>query len=521
MVFTRITFAAMVLIVAAACGRPEGTAEDQGAVEQNVTGPQDPTTAPSEPSGAVVVQAANGARVPGENAPHVLVPPEPEAPPAPVYDNEFFVSVSGSDAATGTSAAPFRSIMKAVRSAGPGDRIVVRAGTYREDVLINSSALDGTEAKKILLQGEGKPKVVPTGATSTVFHVQRKHWIVDGFEVHPEARRIFAVAFSGATNGSVLRNSELHGGTGAGVNIFGGASGVTVENNKIHHFDAGSIDAHGVAIQWTTKNITVRGNMIYANSGDSVQCEGPEPYGNFAPADGLLIENNDMSMDRENAVDIKTCFNVTIRNNNIHDYTGNGGTAVVIHMSPRNVVFENNLIENVGKAIALGGNRVGAMPQGVVIRQNKLRNISTARGPGEGMRIENADHPVIANNTVLNADVAAIVIGGGTGGPTDGLKLANNILAGSLPLKIGGSAPGFISVANLFESGSRIQTSGGAINSASWIGGASDDLSKVAPAPLTQATWTPISAAINAGSTTAGLPMCGGAPDIGAVETGC
>lgn len=200
----------------------------------------------------------------------------------------------------------------------------------------------------------------------------------------------------------------------------------------------------------------------------------------------------------------------------------NGGTAVVIHMSPKNLLVENNLIENVGKGIALGGNRQGGpMPQGVVIRKNRIRNVSTARGPGEGMRIENADRPIIANNTVLNAAVTSIVIGGGTGGPTDGLTLQNNILGGALPLKIGSSAPSFVSRSNLFEDGARIQLPSSTVEASSWVGTGADAASRQAPAPLALTTWAPASTAVNAGQQLVGVTFCGAAPDIGAVETGC
>src|SRR5690606_14013161 len=44
---------------------------------------------------------------------------------------EFYVAPNGNNAATGTSAAPWRTLQHAADRVGPGDRVVVRAGEYQ------------------------------------------------------------------------------------------------------------------------------------------------------------------------------------------------------------------------------------------------------------------------------------------------------------------------------------------------------------------------------------------------------
>ena len=60
------------------------------------------------------------------------VVPTAFAGPNAVGATTFYVSPAGSDSNAGTLAAPFQTIMKAVRLATAGDTILVRSGTYYE-----------------------------------------------------------------------------------------------------------------------------------------------------------------------------------------------------------------------------------------------------------------------------------------------------------------------------------------------------------------------------------------------------
>jgi hypothetical protein len=281
-------------------------------------------------------------------------------------------------------------------------------------------------------------------------------------------------------------------------------------------------DAHGIAILWTAHHVTIRNNKSSQNSGDSVQCEGPEPYGiTDPPGDNLLIENNEFTNDKENAVDIKTCTNVTVRNNWAHDYTSLGGCAFVVHMSAASVTVENNLVENIGRFLSLGGNRSGPMPANVVVRKNKIRNVTNLTGTnGTALNVANADHPIVEGNTFVNVSGISVSAGDGTNGPTDGMILRNNILTGPRAVRVSGYAPGFVSKNNLIDAASVIGTPTGNVNLTQWQTSGVDTGSKTSAGPLVDANFTPINAAVNAG-TSSTTTFCGSAPDIGAVETGC
>lgn len=453
---------------------------------------------------------------------------QPQQPAQPTYLHTWFVNgVTGSDSNPGDSmTSPFKTISRSLLAAGPGDRILVAQGNYRETVSIKDSVKDGTATAPILLQGIDHPVLLPTGSTWAMVYLEKKYWIIDGFEMNAEMKPHTAVGMGNGNNGSILRNNEIHhGSSGTAVDVYSGAVDSIIEGNLIHDWDQGNVDAHGINVLWETKNTTIRKNRIWHNSGDSVQCTGPEgetASGTETPADGLLIEDNDMSDDAEQAIDIKTCWNVIARRNYAHDYSRNGGTTFVIHMSAKNILFEDNVAVNIGRGLSLGGNRVGPMPAGVVIRRNKFKNMQIDAAnymDGKGFNVANCDHAVIANNTIIGNQGVGIFLGEGENGPSDTLTLENNIIDGAIPVKDGGYAPGLISRTNLFLSGAQIATPSGMRTLAQWQSSGADTGSMVAGAPLADATnWVPNTVAVNAGTAINGTAFCGLAPEIGAVE---
>jgi hypothetical protein len=448
----------------------------------------------------------------------------PEAPAA-AFTREWVVSPTGSDTAEGSAAKPFRTIGKAVSVAGPGELIRVLAGTYAERINLGPNAKAGMPEAKITLQGEGKPRIVPSPGGGALIQVSRPNWIIDGFEVDLQGAAQFGVAFQGDVKGSVLANSELHHGSGGGgVTTFGNATGAIIENNHVHSFvkKSGNKDSHGVVVQASSRDITVRNNDIHDNSGDSVQCLGPEGFNSLPPAKGLVIENNHFYANRENAVDIKTCHDVVIRSNRMHRFKPSAtakGDALVVHYSARNVLIENNDVYDSGKGIAVGGNRSGPMPTGIVIRRNRVHDMTTqGGGEGSGIRLENSEGTVVVNNTITRV-VSALVVGHGTGGPTQNVRVENNIIDAPLAVSLGGQRPGLKMGFNLYPVTAKFETNAGLVGADVFKQTAGDATSTVAD-PRLSPDFKPEGVAVDKG-TNVGLPFCGGAPDIGAVETGC
>lgn len=439
---------------------------------------------------------------------------------------EWVVSPNGNDAGDGTAARPFRTIAKAISQANPGEVIRVLAGTYSERIVIGENAKPGTPEAKITLQGEGRPLIIPGNGGGALVQVRRPNWVIDGFEVDVQRQAFFAVAFTGDVRGSVLANSEIrNGGAGAGVTTYENATGATIENSHIHGFvkNTGNKDSHGIVVQPTSKDITVRNNDIHDNSGDSVQCLGPEGFSSLPPADGLVVENNHFYANRENAVDIKTCHRVVIRNNRMHQFRPTStakGDVVVVHYSARDVTVEDNEIYDSGKGISVGGNREGPMPTGIIVRRNRVHDMVTdGGGEGTGIRLENSQGAVVVNNSIARV-ATALILGHGTGGPTQAAVVRNNIVdAAPLAVSLGGQAPGLQMGSNLFPAGAQFKQNGTLLGLDQFKSGTGDTTSTAGASGLNE-TFSPGTVAVDQG-VDVGLPFCGAAPDIGAVELGC
>ncbi len=496
------------------------------------------TTAPGQPApiGAQPVVDTPVANLPSHegHSPIAQPSPQPGVVPsdsqgeAPRFTREWVVSPSGNDSGDGSAARPFRSISKAISMAGPGEGIRVLAGTYAERLVIGENAKAGSKGAPITIQGEGKPRLVPGSGGGGLIQFQRPYWIVDGFEVDVRGESAYAVTFQGNVQGATLANSELHHGTsGAAVTTYNSAKGAIIENNHIHDFvkRGGNQDSHGVVVQPTSRDITVRNNDIHDNSGDSVQCLGPEGFSSLPPADGLLVENNHFYENRENAVDIKTCHNVTIRNNKMHGFKPSStakGDAVVVHYSARNVTIEDNEVYDSGKGISVGGNHEGPVPRGVVVRRNRVHDITTEKGgEGTGIRFENSEGAVLVNNTVTRVAGVAIIVGHGTGGATSNLEVKNNLVSETpVAVSLGGQSPGLKMGNNLFPAGAQFKARGQMVDLVGFKQASGDSTSTAGDAGAAPPVFGPGSAAVDNGADV-GLPFCGGAPDIGAVETGC
>lgn len=483
-----------------------------------------PIGAPGRDTSPGITQPGSRPDTPAPASPGTPQDPEPEPSP---YVHEWVVSPSGRDTAAGTASAPVRTLSRALALAGPGDLIRVRAGTYAERILLTGSVRAGTADAPITLEGEGTPRIVPGPEQGALVVVERPYWRIRGFDIDVQNRPAYGVAFTGDNEGTVLSDSEIHHATyGAGVSFHDGAHGATLENNHIHHIAIRNQDAHGVLIQPTARNITLRGNHIHDNSGDSIQCYSPDGSVPAAPAEGLVIEGNDLHSNVEQSLDIKTCSNVIVRGNTMHharhDPRLGGNGAMVVHMSARNVLIEDNEFFDAGVAIGIGGNRYGPMPSGIVIRRNRIHDMITEGGmTGGGLILANSTGTQVLNNTFTRLQGPAITLGFGDGGPTQGLVMKNNIIDAALAMDEGAQAPGLKTGSNLYRSGATFSTCGEALKLSQWQAQGQDVGSSEAQTPVDPETLSPGEAAIDRGAPVDPGETCGAGPDIGAVESGC
>jgi len=408
----------------------------------------------------------------------------PDRGPVQVRGEVRYVATDGDDANPGTKELPWRTPGHAVRQAKPGMTILMRGGSYPPFAI---ETVDGTAEKPIVLAAAPGSRPVISGGPVLV---RRAYWQLVGLEVRPGPHPGVRFTGPGAHHG-VLANSVVRDGSAAyGVSVDLGATHVTIEGNEITNIWRGAdVDAHGIVIQPDAVGVRILANEIHGNSGDSIQCIGPNqdaPDGQ--PARDLLIEGNYLHGDRENAVDIKHCVDVTIRGNVAVGYrrsATSNGEAIVIHKGARNVRVEHNDISESSRGIVTG---VGA--SGILVRRNVIHapvdeKIGILFGEGSGK--------TALHNTIVGAARGVQVLS-----TASGVTVRNNLFSG-VAQPVTGNA---VVESNLFH--------GAPVAGRAAISGD----------PLLDGEFVPRagSAAIDRALPGDEAPFCGAAPDLGANE---
>jgi nitrous oxidase accessory protein NosD len=171
------------------------------------------------------------------------------AAPAAASSMTLYVSPGGSDAAACSSTSPCKTIGHAVSVAAAGDRIVVRRGTYHEDVIVKTS---------LHLVGRHHPTVDATGLLNGI--------VLDGPETMGASVRGFKVE-NATQEGIVALNTSW-------VKIDGNV----VENNDLGMFSSSPTGECAVVGQipgdcgegihlMTVNHAEIVGNWVTGNSG--------------------------------------------------------------------------------------------------------------------------------------------------------------------------------------------------------------------------------------------------------------
>ena len=234
--------------------------------------------------------------------------PSPSPTPAPVppisAGGEIYVATTGSDS-TGTGAIdkPYKTVVKAVAAANPGNKVVLRSGTYNEqeirvrepDITIMSRPGEWAIIKKALPQGGDD-------YDSAIY-----------FDVDAHRGRVSRVEVTG---GFYAISTETRWDWGDAANRKG-SSDIIIENSKIH---ATGRDA--IKIKPNSDNIKILNNEIY----DTGKSETPSDCN----AEAIDNVNGD---------------NMWVSGNYIHNICSNG---IYAKGGATNSIIENNIIEDVG-----------------------------------------------------------------------------------------------------------------------------------------------------------------------------
>jgi hypothetical protein len=242
------------------------------------------------------------------------------------YAAEYYVAPNGFDTNPGTSAMPFLTIQRAANAAGPGDRIVVRPGTYAGARFSTS----GTAALPIVVEAEPGAVVTapgPLNANGDNLWVRNASWVtIVGFEIHSAARSGIAVQAEpdAESHGVRLERNHCHDNGRWGI-FTAYAEGIQILDNECSY----SGIEHGIYVSNSSDNPVIRGNRCHHNNDSGVQINADPAL----PGDGI-VSNAEIS------------YNVIWEN-------GVGGAAGINLASVVNSrIFNNLLYENHASGIA-------------------------------------------------------------------------------------------------------------------------------------------------------------------------
>lgn len=349
------------------------------------------------------------------------------AVPQWIFADQYYVASNGSDQNPGSEQQPWRSLSKANVTLRAGDEVLVRAGIYTEQICpVN----DGNESAPIIFRAFPGEKVVLKGpgetATEAVVAIgypgKDASWrgseyiIVDGFEIDPTFASYGVAVYGSRTRHNTIRNCHLvcntptdprnHGvligsaqHTHIENNVFTGdwhAGIITtsspkytiIRNNTIEGILGNCIDIQ-TSVGENQAMLIEKNRLIGARREDGIQFE-PNyslsfDHGSFR---GVIIRNNIIANNAENAIDLKGSAHVVIEGNIIYgnrgdnDGKGNvsGGTGGIMKgdiskTQAHNILIRRNFIYDNKGGISMHNHRW------VVVNNTIIGNNRTYKGP--------------------------------------------------------------------------------------------------------------------------------------------
>ena len=219
-------------------------------------------------------------------------------PLGPSTGQTFYVATTGSDSNPGTLAAPWRTVQKAFDTLQPGQRALVRAGTYAESLDMDRA---GTAAAPITVENHPGERPIVNGG----------------------GQRPLEVSSSGAyfrLRGFILQNSPYN--SGGNVDLYG--HHLEISGNEVRN-----AQDQGIYTDEDSHHAQILGNWIHHNG-----------QGVIHQSHGIYLQGNDH----------------LVANNVIHDHVEGFGIQVYDRNS-RSIITANTVTGAGHSGIVVGGER--------------------------------------------------------------------------------------------------------------------------------------------------------------------
>lgn len=329
----------------------------------------------------------------------------------------FYVSTTGNDSNPGTMAQPWRTITKAANTLEAGQTVIVRGGTYNEQVLPQNSGTENNVITYMAAQGETVTidgTNVPLGGNGSLtglVGLNRKSYIrISGFNVFNAGTDPVNEAFDAGilafqSDHITIDNNHTRNTVSSGIGVWGG-NNIVVEHNEVElAVSRGSEECMTLSgVQW----FWVRHNLVHTN--------GPMPRG----GEGIDAKDG--------------CKNGYIHNNEVRNLTFSLGIYIeagVQGLVSSDIWVWNNLVHDITMrdGIVLASER-GALLERISVFNNIVYNTAcngiVVSDNNDG---EPSAHPIrdvlIINNTVFNCGGSCPAAGGGTDPDNGGIAVRN------------------------------------------------------------------------------------------------
>ncbi|MHC4714273.1 MAG: putative Ig domain-containing protein, partial [Planctomycetota bacterium] len=260
--------------------------------------------------------------------------------------NTYYVSTTGNDGWDGSSGTPWATIQHAVDTVTAGDTIIVRPGTY-VGARIETTGVAGLP---ITLKAE-TPGTVLLNSTSSaekhngVLEIENwdigtvAYWIIEGLEVDGVSNTYRCIDLRN-TDHCEIRNNVVHDAYMTGI-FCAFSDYVLVENNT--SYDNGE---HGIYVNNSADNGTVRGNTSYNNTYNGIHMNGDVSMGGDGIMSNWLVELNTCYDNPATGINCDGVEDSTMRNNLLYHNNSKGFSIYGIDgaVSSRNDRILNNTV---------------------------------------------------------------------------------------------------------------------------------------------------------------------------------
>ena len=344
-----------------------------------------PSPVPTKPTPSVSPSSSASPSSTSTTSPSPSTSPQPSSSPSPsaspspsgvtpsTTGNTYYVSTSGNDSNDGKSAAkPFKTINKGISKLSAGDKLIIKAGTYKENKLsINKS---GSKNKPITIQADGKVIIDGKNKSNTLltFTGNAKYVTISGIKFQNlKGKETRAILIKASANNITIDNCEFYNiicskpkdEDGAANAIYFEGSGktegsaiknITVKNCTLKKINAGYSEM--ISIDCNCRDITI----------DGVTCAADGVTTNIAicVCGNDTETNSNKSLNRPQNVVIKNCNVSGCRSPYNQDSYG------IYVDGAKNVQITNNTVTN-----CTGGIEVGAEHQNSKCKNHETESI--------------------------------------------------------------------------------------------------------------------------------------------------